>query len=180
MIVDPKKHKSLMELEFDSMPYKPVMLQLPTIPEVIPSYSCEKCGKEFEYKQTLNSHTEEDHLTKNTKMEFFSTFEYFGHKKGRGPKIIKDKIGEVIIDNSKLKTVFINANSIVSPYKRSVTKLGIEESKAHVVIIAESKLGKNHTEFKVRGYHTAANLIRKSNTGGLVVMAKDTIGCDVN
>ena len=108
-------------------------------------------------------------------MEFFSTFKYFGYEKGKGPKIIKDKIDEIIIDNSKLKTVFINANSIVSPYKRSVTKLGIEESKAHVIIIAESKLGKNHTEFKVRGYHTAANLIRKSNAGGLVVMAKDTI-----
>ena len=175
MIVDPKKHKSILELEFDSMPYKPVMLQLPTMPEVIPSYRCEKCGREFDYKQTLDVHSEEDHLTKNTKMEFFSTFKYFGHKKGKGPKIIKDKIREVIVDNNKLKTVFINANSIVSPYKRSVTKLGIEESKAHVVIIAESKLGKNHTEFKVRGYHTAANLIRKSNAGGLVVMAKDTI-----
>ena len=50
-----------------------------------------------------------------------------------------------------------------------------EESKADVIIMAESKLGKKHTEFKVRGYHTVANLIRKPNAGGLVVMAKDTI-----
>ena len=175
MIVDPMKHKSLVELEFDSMPYKPVMLQHPAIPEVIPSYRCDKLDREFEYKKTLNSHIEDDHLTMYTKMEFFSTFKYFGHKKGKGQKIIKDKIDEIIVDNNKLKTVFINANSIASPYKRSITKLGIEESKAHVIIIAELKLGKNHTEFKVRGYHTAANLIRKSNAGGLVVMAKDTI-----
>ena len=43
------------------------------------------------------------------------------------------------------------------------------------MVLAETKLGKKHTEFKANGYYTLANLIRKSNAGGLVVMAKDTI-----
>ena len=175
MIVDSSKHIDPIELEFASMPYMPVMLSLPTMPETIPCHHCDKCDKKFDYKKSLNTHIEDHHLTKNTKMEPFPSFKYFGHPKGKGPKLVEGPVEELIVDNNKLKTVFINANSIVSPYKRSTTKLGIQESKAHVVIIAESKLGRNHTEFKVRGYHTVANLIRKSNAGGLVVMAKDTI-----
>ena len=175
MIVDPSKHRDPIEYEFASMPYMPVMLSLPAMPETTPCHHCDKRDKKFDYKKSLNDHIEDDHLTKNTKMGFFSSFKYFGHPKGKGPKLVEGPIEELIVDNNKLKTVFINANSIISPYKRSTTKLGIQESKAHVVIIAESKLGKKHTEFKVRGYHTVANLIRKSNAGGLVVMAKDTI-----
>ena len=84
-------------------------------------------------------------------------------------------VEEITIDHSKLKIVFMNVNSLVSPIKRSRAKLAIETSKADIIIMAETKLGKKHTEFKVRGYYTAENLLRKQGAGGLVVMAKDQI-----
>ena len=102
-------------------------------------------------------------------MDFFTSFEYFGGRKNtKKPKPVIGPVEEVIVNHTKLKIVFINVNSIVSPLKRSTTKLGIEESKADIIIMAESKLGKKHTEFKVRGYYTAANLTRKPNAGGLM------------
>ena len=197
MIVDPQKqdqqlrqqqqqNRNPIEQDFMSMPYQSVVIT-PThnspdlnSPDLNPSpsttYPCEKCSKFFEYVHSLDNHFEADHLTPNTKMKPYPTFEYFGRpKRKKAPKVVTGPIEEVIVDNEKLKSVFFNANSIVSDYKRSRTKLGIEEAKAHIVAIAETKLGKHHTEFKVPGYYTAANLIRKENAGGLVIMAKKNI-----
>lgn len=123
MLVDPSKHRDPIEHEFASMPYMPVILSLLIMPEIIPCNLCDKCDKKFEYKQALKNHIDNDHLTRETKMEYFSSFQYFGHPKGKGPKVIKGQVEEMIVDNNKLKTVFINANSIVSTYKRSTTKL---------------------------------------------------------
>ena len=182
MIVDPlqqlQKRRDPIGQEFEAMPYKSVVISIPDTLKFNSSstHPCEKCDKVFEYAHSLDNHIDADHLTLNTKMQSYSNFEYFGRpKNNKPPKVVVGPIEEVIVNNEKLKTVFMNANSIVSDYKRSRTKLGIEEAKAHIVAIAETKLGKHHTEFKVPGYYTAANLIRKENAGGLVVMAKKNI-----
>ena len=183
MIVDPSQQNQQhiinpIEQEFESMPYQSVVISIPDKLNwnSTSTHPCEKCAKVFDYAHSLDNHIEADHLTPNTKMQPYSMFEYFGRPKNRKPpKVVTGPIEEVIVDNEKLKSVFINANSIVSDYKRSRTKLGMEEAKAHIVAIAETKLGKHHTEFKVPGYYTAANLIRKENAGGLVIMAKKNI-----
>ena len=183
MIVDPSQQNQQhisnpIEQDFESMPYQSVAILIPDKLNLNSAYThpCDKCDKVFDYAHSLDNHIEADHLTPNTKMQSYSMFEYFGRPKNKKPpKVITGPIEEVIVDNEKLKSVFINANSIVSDYKRSRTKLGIEEAKAHIVAIAETKLGKHHTEFKVPGYYTAANLIRKENAGGLVIMAKKNI-----
>ena len=183
MIVDPlqqkqQKKNNPIEQEFESMPYQSVVISIPDTLNLnsTSTHPCDKCAKVFDYAHSLDNHIEADHLTPNTKMQPYNMFEYFGRPKNKKPpKVITGPIEEVIVDNEKLKSVFINANSIVSAYKRSRTKLGIEEAKAHIVAIAETKLGKHHTEFKVPGYYTAANLIRKENAGGLVIMAKKNI-----
>ena len=179
MIVDLAKHKikDPIEQDFESMPYMPVMLSIPEKPDPIQTHHCDKCDRVFDYLRSLENHIEADHLTPNTKMTPYPTnFLYFGRPKNRKqPKIIRGQVEEVIVENDKLKTVFLNANSIVSYGKRSTTKLGIQEANAHIVVIAETKMGKNHTEFKVPGYYTAANLIREANSGGLAVMAKTNI-----
>ena len=153
MIVDLAKHKikDPIELDFESMPYMPVMLSIPEKPDPIQTHHCDKCDRVFDYLRSLENHIEADHLTPNTKMTPYPTnFLYFGRPKNRKqPKIIRGQVEEVIVENDKLKTVFLNANSIVSYGKRSTTKLGIQEANAHIVVIAETKMGKNHTEFKV-------------------------------
>ena len=96
-----------------------------------------------------------DHLTHDSKFELFSNFDYFGGLKNTKEAIpVVGPVEEIIVDHSKLKIVFMNVNSLVSPLKRSKAKLGIEKSK-------------KNTEFKVRGYYTATNLPRKPGAGGL-------------
>ena len=132
MIVDFKKHKikDPIEQDFESMPYMPVMLSIPEKPNLIQKYPCDKCNamhsrhhRMFEYPHSLENHMEMDHLTPNTKMVVYTTFRYFGRLKNRKqPKTIKGQVEEVIVENDKLKTVFLNANSIVSHDKRSTFK----------------------------------------------------------
>ena len=137
---------------------------------------CDKCGTTFAYEHTLNIHKSQDHLSRDLRFELFENFDYFGGvKKTNKIKPVTGPVEEVIIDHSKLKVVFMNVNSLVSPRKRARAKLAIETSKADIIIMAETKLGKKHTEFKVGGYCTAENLTRKQGAGGLVIMAKDQI-----
>ena len=167
--------------EFASMPYlTPKLLPLPHQPIIVPSHKCDKCHSTFGYESSLRSHLRNDHLTPETEMSTFPNFQYLGGKnsKARVSRPFKGQMQEVIVKNSKLKTVFLNVNGIGGPLKRSTTRLGVEESEAHVIVMAETKLGKKHTEFRANGYNTVANLIRGPQAGGLVVMAKDTIQLD--
>ena len=181
MIVHPSKVKAKfldrLTEEFASMPYiVPKLLPLPVGPIILPSHQCCKCIKVFEHEHSLRTHLLSDHLNHDTEMSKFPNFEYFGGKiNTKKPNAIVGPVQDVIVNNTELKVCFMNVNSIASSLKRSTTKLGIEESKADLIIMAESKLGDKHTEFKVRGYWTVSNLTRKSGAGGLVIMAKDTI-----
>ena len=83
-------------------------------------FKCDKCEATFVYEHTLNTHKSQDHLSRYLKFELFTNFDYFGGVKNTNK--IKPVIGpveEVIIDHSKLKIVFMNVNSLVSPLKRS-------------------------------------------------------------
>ena len=134
--------------EFASMPYlTPKLLPLPHQPIIVPSHKCDKCHSTFGYESSLRSHLRNDHLTPETEMSTFPNFQYLGGKnsKARVSRPFKGQMQEVIVKNSKLKTVFLNVNGIGGPLKRSTTRLGVEESEAHVIVMAETKLGKKHT-----------------------------------
>ena len=177
MIVHPHKPKDPQFEDYIIGTYiTPMMKTKPETDTHVPTHTCDKCSSPFDYEHTLKVHLSTVHLGPDTEFEFFSNFDYFGGlKKTREITPIVGPIEETIVNHSKLKVVFMNVNSLVSPVKRYKARLGIEKSKSDIIIMAETKLGKKNTEFKVRGYYTAANLTRKLTAGGLVVMAKDQI-----
>jgi hypothetical protein len=177
MLVHPNKPKEPQFEDHIIGPYiTPAIYSKPETDLLTPKHKCDKCSSAFEYKHTLRTHQIVDHLTQDSKFELFSNFDYFGNLRNtKEATPVVGPIEEIIVDHTKLKVTFMNVNSLVSPLKRSRAKLGIEKSKADIVIMAETKLGKKNTEFKVRGYYTAASLPRKQGAGGLVVMAKDQI-----
>ena len=108
--------------------------------------------------------------------ENFELFEYFGNVISRRKEVpITTPIEETLVSHNKLKVVFMNVNSLILPNKRIKATLGIQKSKADVVILAETKLNSRSQEFQVQGYYMAGQLTRKSGAGGLLVMAQKTI-----
>ena len=79
------------------------------------------------------------------------------------------------IENSQLKAVYMNVNSLISKNRQYNVGKGIKESDADIVFLAETKRHKNSPEFKVQGYYEAKSLVRHANAGGLMVMAKKSI-----
>jgi hypothetical protein len=169
MIVHPHKPREPQFEDYIIGSYiTPAIHSRPETDLLMPKHRCDKCSSTFEYEHTLKTHLAMDHLTHDSKFELFSNFDYFGGLKNTKEAIpVVGPVEEIIVDHSKLKIVFMSVNSLVSPLKRSKAKLGIEKSKADVIIMAETKLGKKNTEFKVRGYYTATNLPRKPGAGGL-------------
>ena len=108
------------------MPYiTPKLLPLPDQPIILPTHLCGRCDKIYEYEYALRSHLRTDHLNPDTEMSNFTNFEYLGCKKNKKkPTPVVGQVKEVFVKHTKLKTVFMNINSIVSPIKRSTTKLG--------------------------------------------------------
>ena len=88
---------------------------------------------------------------------------------------ITTPIEETLVSHNKLKVIFMNINSLISPNKRIKATLGIQKSKADVVILAETKLNSHSQEFQVPGYYMAGQLTRKTGAGGMLVMAKKII-----
>ena len=140
-------------------------------------HSCDQCNRQFLYDYSLRRHIKSDHLHKETILEPFSSFGYFGKvkKPDKKPRRIKGEIKEVIVANEKLKIVSMNVFSLVPMEKKLFVRNGILDSGADVVAISETKFCPHTAEFKVPGYYQAAAITRKAGAGGLLIMAKNTI-----
>jgi hypothetical protein len=142
------------------------------------AYRCDKCIRSYDYEHTLLRHKKHEHLNPDTDFnEYFASFSYIGYVKNN-PKVVEPivgKIEETIVNNTKLKIIYMNVNSLVHKNRQYNVRKGITNSKAEVVILAETKFHKYTQEFKVQGYYQAANLTRKAGAGGLLVMAKKTV-----
>ena len=68
-----------------------------------------------------------------------------------------------------------NCNSVHSERKEKLTKLGIKESKADVIILTETKTGENSNVFNMPGYRIVAQKDRKRGAGGILVLAKNRL-----
>ena len=121
-------------------------------------HKCDKCLKTFDYYHSMLRHMKFDHLVSTEK----STLR-------------DEEPTEIIKENSQLKAVYMNVNSLVSRNKQYNVGKGIKESDADIVFLAETKRHKNSPEFKVQGYYEAKSLVRHASAGGLLVMAKKTI-----
>jgi exonuclease III len=69
----------------------------------------------------------------------------------------------------------MNVNSIVSDKKRSLARIDIAKTGADIVILTETRLGENDSEFIVPGYYLIHHEVRKENAGGVMALAKDEI-----
>ena len=121
-------------------------------------HKCDKCLRTFDYHYSMLRHKKFDHPSSSPN----STPE-------------DDKITEKIVENSQLKAVYINVNSLISKNRQYNVGKGIKESNADIVFLAETKRHKNSPEFKVQGYYEAKSLVRHANAGGLMIMAKKSI-----
>ena len=65
-----------------------------------------------------------------------------------------------------------NCNSVHSERKDKLTKLGIKDSKADVIVLTETKLGEGSNDFQVPGYKIVAQRDRKRGAGGIMILAK--------
>ena len=65
-----------------------------------------------------------------------------------------------------------NCNSVHSERKEKLTKLGIKDSKADVIVLTETKTGENSNVFNMPGYKIVAQRDRKRGAGGILVLAK--------
>ena len=121
-------------------------------------HKCDKCLKTFDYHHSMLRHKKFDHPLShpNTTLE-------------------EEKTTEKIVENSQLKAVYININSLISKNRQYNVAKGIKESNADIVFLAETKRHKNSPEFKVQGYYEAKSLVRHANAGGLMIMAKKSI-----
>ena len=68
-----------------------------------------------------------------------------------------------------------NCNSVHSAKKEKLTKLGVKDSKADVLILTETKLGENSNAFHVPGYKVVAQRDRKRGAGGIMVLARTNL-----
>ena len=68
-----------------------------------------------------------------------------------------------------------NCNSVHSAKKEKLTKLGIKDSKADVLVLTETKLGENSNAFHVPGYKVVAQQNRKRGAGGIMVLARTNL-----
>ena len=104
-------------------------------------HSCDQCNRQFLYDYSLRRHIRSDHLHKETILEPYSSFGYFGKvkKPDKKPRRIKGEIREVIVANEKLKIVAMNVFSLVPVEKKLFVRNGILDSGADVVAISESK-----------------------------------------
>ena len=121
-------------------------------------HKCDKCLKTFDYHHSMLRHKKFDHPSSSPN----STPE-------------EEKTTEKIVENSQLKAVYININSLISKNRQYNVAKGIKESNADIVFLAETKRHKNSPEFKVQGYYEAKSLVRHANAGGLMIMAKKSI-----
>ena len=121
-------------------------------------HKCDKCLKTFDYYHSMLRHMKSEHLV---------FFENSTLKDEEPPEVIKE--------NSQLKAVYMNVNSLISKNKQYNVSKGIKESDADIVFLAETKRHKNSPEFKVQGYYEAKSLVRHASAGGLLVMAKKSI-----
>lgn len=144
-------------------------------------YSCDICMTSYDHEHTLIRHKKFHHLNPDTDFaQRFPNFAYL-YTPYANPRYAKEdtptvgKVEEVIVDNKCLKLVYININSLQSKNKQLRVQRGIIESKADIVILAETKIHEGTQEYKVPGYYQAANLVRRAGAGGLMVMVKSTI-----
>ena len=144
-------------------------------------YSCDICMTSYDHEHTLIRHKKFHHLNPDTDFaQRFPNFAYL-YTPYANPRYAKEdtptvgKVEEVIVDNKCLKLVYININSLQSKNKQLRVRRGIIESKADIVILAETKIHEGTQEYKVPGYYQAANLVRRAGAGGLMVMVKSTI-----
>ena len=99
-------------------------------------HKCDKCLKTFDYHHSMLRHKKFDHPSSSPN----STPE-------------EEKTTEKIVENSQLKAVYININSLISKNRQYNVGKGIKESNADIVFLAETKRHKNSPEFKVQGYY---------------------------
>ena len=141
-------------------------------------HGCDRCTTSFDYEHDLLRHKKLDHLNPDTDFkQYFADFSYLGSVKNtpKEAEPVVGKIEEIIVNNKVLKIVYMNVNSIQSKNKQQKVGRGVIDSKADIVILAETKLHKNSQEFKVQGYYQAKSLTRRAGAGGLLVMAKKTV-----
>ena len=83
-------------------------------------------------------------------------YEHFGRKK---PTPTEDQdapnqspVEDNIVPNRALKVLTMNVNSIVGNKKRSLARIDIAKTGADIVILTETRMGHNDSEFIVPGY----------------------------
>jgi exonuclease III len=96
-------------------------------------------------------------------------------KKHPNPTPITKPVKEVLAEHIEVNIMFMNVNSIVSEEKRQKTRYAILERKPDIVILAETKVKDEDPEFQTDGYWLVAQINRKADAGGMLVLAKDTI-----
>ena len=101
------------------------------------AYRCDKCIISYDYEHTLLRHKKHEHLNPDTDFnEYFASFSYIGYVKNN-PKVVEPivgKIEETIVNNTKLKIIYMNVNSLVHKNRQYNVRKGITNSKAEVVI----------------------------------------------
>ena len=125
--------------------------------------------------------TTEQTPTQKSQENIKPRYEHFGRKKPAPPSTPdqnapnQSPAEDNFVPNSTLKVLTMNVNSIVSDKKRTLARNDIAKTGADIVILTETRLGEEDSEFIVPGYYLIHHEVRKENAGGVMALAKDQI-----
>lgn len=78
---------------------------------------------------------------------------------------------------SELKVMQLNINSIVSIKKRTEFEIFIKKHTPQIIMLSETKLNKIHT-LNINGYTTIRNDRTKNTGGGTAILYKNDLQCE--
>lgn len=80
-------------------------------------------------------------------------------------------------ENSELKVIQLNINSIISLAKRTEFEIFIKQNTPHIVLLSETKLNKVH-KLNINGYTTLRNDRTKNKGGGTAILYTENLKCE--
>jgi exonuclease III len=137
--------------------------------KITPTKENDSYEKILEYLDPVNNKAEAEIDPYKQK---YSDIKFIGRQKRAAPiPISKPNIREY----SEANLMFMNINSIQSEDKQQKAKMGILKNKPDIIILAETKTADEDPEFQIDGYFKVTGISRKARTGGMLVLAKDTL-----